>query len=389
MSTSSRFDLVVVGGGIHGVGVAQAAAAAGHSVLLLEKTALAAGTSSRSSKLIHGGLRYLESMQFSLVRESLRERELLLRIASGLVRRQRFYIPLYRHTARRVWYLRAGLSTYAMLAGMRRGTRFRSVPRKQWTQLDGLCTTNLMHVFQYWDAQTDDAALTAAVMRSASSLGAELACPAEFKSAEVTSDGCHVNYESLGQSHAVHCQALVNAGGPWASQIAAKISPPVAVPKVELVQGSHIELPGEIRQGCYYMESRVDGRAVFVIPWKNRTMVGTTEVVHRGAPEAARATTSEVDYLLAVYHEHFPGRSLEVLDRWAGLRVLPAATGSAFGRSRETHLPTDRQKSPRVVAIFGGKLTGYRVTAEKVMRVLRSTLPERKAVADTSTQKLS
>jgi len=135
-----HYDVVVVGGGIHGVGVAQAAAAAGHSVLLMEKTDLACGTSSRSSKLIHGGLRYLESAQWRLVRESLRERRILLDIAPDLVRLVAFHLPIYRSTRRRPWQLRLGLCMYSALGGFDSSTRFRSLPRQEWSRLDGLET---------------------------------------------------------------------------------------------------------------------------------------------------------------------------------------------------------------------------------------------------------
>jgi glycerol-3-phosphate dehydrogenase len=152
---------------------------------------------------------------------------------------------------------------------------------------------------------------------------------------------------------------------------------------VELVQGTHLELPGEVTQGCYYVESMSDRRAVFVIPWKGRTMLGTTELKFDDDPRKSAPTDGEVSYLLEVYGHYFPSRSQEVLDRWAGLRVLPAASGAAFHRSRETQLPADREGSPRVISIFGGKLTGYRATAQKVMQKIRRTLPVRKPVADT------
>src|SRR5579859_6757547 len=127
-----EYDVIVVGGGIHGAGVLQAAAAAGYSCLLIERRGLASGTSSRSSKLIHGGLRYLESGQFSLVRESLRERALMLKLAPELVQVQRFYIPVYTHTRRRPWQLRLGLALYALLSGLRPESRFGTVPRREW-----------------------------------------------------------------------------------------------------------------------------------------------------------------------------------------------------------------------------------------------------------------
>ena len=141
--SAEHYDVVIIGAGIHGAGVAQAAAAHGHSVLLLEQHAPAFGTSSRSSKLIHGGLRYLESGQLALVRECLRERELLSRLAPDLVRLVPFYIPVYRHTTRRPWQIRGGLSMYALLGGLGEHVRFTRVPRDQWTELDGLATREL------------------------------------------------------------------------------------------------------------------------------------------------------------------------------------------------------------------------------------------------------
>ncbi|HUR29342.1 MAG TPA: FAD-dependent oxidoreductase, partial [Planctomycetota bacterium] len=173
----SDFDLVVVGAGILGAGVAQAAAAAGASVLLLEEREIACGTSSRSSKLIHGGLRYLETAQFGLVRESLAERKILLAIAPHLVRLVDFHVPIYRTTRRRPWQLRAGLSLYSALGGFGRDSRFQKLARHEWSSLDGIATKDLQAVFRYRDGQTDDAALTRAVVQSAVALGCELRMP--------------------------------------------------------------------------------------------------------------------------------------------------------------------------------------------------------------------
>src|SRR5271168_3386108 len=184
-----EYDVIIIGGGIHGAGVLQAAAAAGHSALLVERRALASGTSSRSSKLIHGGLRYLESAQFALVRESLRERAIHLRIAAELVELKPFFIPVYRDTRRRPWQLKLGLWMYALLGGFGAATRFGSVPRSDWPALDGLKTQDLDAVIRYHDAQTDDALLTRAVVQSALQLGgAGLAMPATFTRA-VLADG--------------------------------------------------------------------------------------------------------------------------------------------------------------------------------------------------------
>ncbi len=161
------------------------------AALLIEKHALASGTSSRSSKLIHGGLRYLESGQFALVRESLRERAVHLRIAPELVELKPFFIPVYAETRRRPWQLKLGLWVYALLGGFDASTRFGSVPRREWPRLDGLETRNLDAVIRYYDAQTDDAQLTRAVVESALALGGELAMPATFLAADASGPWRH------------------------------------------------------------------------------------------------------------------------------------------------------------------------------------------------------
>lgn len=388
-----RLDVVVVGGGIHGVGVAQAMAAAGHSVLLLEKRALAAGTSSKSSKLIHGGLRYLESAQFGLVHESLNERRLLLANAPDLVHLVPFHLPVYRETRRRPWQLRIGLSLYALLGGFRRELRFESVPRREWSRLDGLVTRDLVAVLRYLDGQTDDAALTTAIMRSAQALGAELALPAELFAADLVDDAVMVRYVQASGQHEVEARVLVNAAGPWACEVAQRVSPGIAVPAVELVQGSHIIVSGEPRQGIYYVESPRDGRAVFVMPWRGNTLVGTTETRFRGDPDQAHPLAAERHYLVSVLKHYFVQHASldarQVIDSFTGLRILPAGEGHAFHRSRETHLVTDRPIRPRVLSIYGGKLTGYRATAQQVYSRIAASLPARAPRADTRSLKLS
>ena len=382
-------DAVVVGGGIHGVGVAQAVAAAGHTVLLLEKTSLAAGTSSRSSKLIHGGLRYLESGQFHLVRESLRERQILLAIAPELVRLKPFILPLYRETRRRPWQLRLGLSLYALLGGLGSETRFGTVPRQEWTQLDGLQTRGLRTVLRYFDAQTDDVELTRAVMRSAQTLGAQVLAPAEFFAAELRDDAVIVRYTHNGAPEECVARVLVNAAGPWVKRVMERTSPRVPSPPIELVQGTHIVVRDTPSRGIYYVESPRDGRAIFVMPWHGNMLVGTTESRFRGDPDTVHPLMAEKHYLVGVLRHYFPRHArLEVrdlIDSFAGVRALPTGAGHAFHRSRETLLVCDRPHHPRVLGIYGGKLTGYRATAEHVMERIRSSLPQRRARADTRT----
>lgn len=387
--TTPEYDVAVIGGGIHGVGVAQAAAARGWKVVVLERSGLATGTSSRSSKLIHGGLRYLESAQFSLVRESLDEREILLRVAPGLVERRPFFIPIYGTTSRSRWWIGAGLALYALLGRLKGDARFHVVRRRHWRTLDGLATTGLRTVYRYTDAQTDDAALTRAVMRSARELGAVLLCPAEVVSGRLAERHGEVDYEQEGRHGRVAARVVVNAAGPWAPQVAARFDPPLPTVPVETVQGTHLELPGRIEQGCYYLEVPEDRRAVFVMPWGGeRTLLGTTEHRYHGDPAEVAVLDEEKEYLLAAYRRYFPDRPTEILDAWAGLRVLPADQGRAFGRSRETQLPVDRDGAPGALSILGGKLTGYRATAEKVVDAIAPGLPEAAPRADTRTLRL-
>jgi glycerol-3-phosphate dehydrogenase len=374
-----EYDVVIIGGGIHGAGVLQAAVAAGHKALLIERQGLASGTSSKSSKLIHGGLRYLESGQFALVRESLHERAVLLRVASELVELKAFYIPVYRDTRRRTWQLKIGLMLYALLGSFDASTRFGSVPKAEWPKLDGLKTQDLDAVIRYHDAQTNDALLTRAVVRSALGLGAELAMPARFTRATLSDDGVSVAYTASGSDVEVKARVLVNAAGPWASHVARAVEPAIQIPNLDLVQGTHIVIPYPLTAGIFYVESPTDGRAVFVMPWAGATLVGTTETPYRGDPDQVHPLPEEENYLLAVVRHYFPHLAHltrdDITERFAGLRVLPAAEQPAFDRSRETIFTTDRDARPRVLCIYGGKLTGWRAAAAHVMQRISPSLP--------------
>ena len=384
----TEYDVIIVGGGVHGAGVLQAAVAAGHSALLIERRSLASGTSSKSSKLIHGGLRYLESAQFSLVRESLRERAIHLRIAAGLVELKPFFIPVYEDTRRRPWQLKAGLWMYALLGGFGAGTSFGTMPRSAWPSLDGLQTEGLDAIIRYHDAQTDDALLTRAVVQSALELGAEVLMPANFVGAQLREDGVTVNVTSNGEARQFSARVMVNAAGPWAPRVARAVTPAIFIPAVDLVQGTHIVLPFPLSAGIYYVESPMDGRAVFVMPWYGATLIGTTETPYAGQPDDVQPLPAEEDYLLAVLHHYFPKlkhitRS-DITQRFAGLRVLPAASQAAFDRSRETIFSTDRDSRPRVLGIYGGKLTGWRAAAAHVLERIGPSLPvaQRRAATD-------
>jgi len=214
----------------------------------------------------------------------LRERELLIKLAPDLVRRQSFYIPVYDTTKRAAWMMRAGLTMYSILAGLGKSVRFETVAKSQWGDLDDIKTEGLKKVFRYTDGQTDDRLLTQSVMQSAQALGAELACPASVTRINILDSGCEIEFTHLDAVQSIKALTVVNASGPWANRILEMVTPTQKPMAVDLVQGTHLELPGRVERGCYYIEMPQDGRAVFVMPWKDRTLLGTTEHVYEGDP---------------------------------------------------------------------------------------------------------
>lgn len=384
-SSEPIYDVVVIGGGIHGAGVVQAAQAAGYRALVVEKTAWAAGTSSKSSKLIHGGLRYLQSGNFALVRESLRERALLLKLAPGLVCGNWFTIPIYRHSRYRPWQIRIALTLYWLLTGCHREGRFQVIEEKDWPTLAGLKTEGLQAVFRYRDAQTDDTKLTEAVIRSAQSLGAETRCPAKLLSAERNDNGYRLQLQTAKGEETLSCRLLVNAAGPWINRVAQLVTPtPDQVP-IDLVQGAHLVLDQKISDQCFYLEAPADGRAVFVLPWYDGALLGTTETAFDGNPDLAAATEEEKRYLLEVLYHYFPDYSGKVSGEMAGLRVLPKEQRGFHHRNREVQFV----EGDHYLAIYGGKLTGYRATAEKTLLLIQRILGKGLPQADTSTLPLT
>ncbi|MGD8842407.1 MAG: glycerol-3-phosphate dehydrogenase/oxidase [Gammaproteobacteria bacterium] len=364
----ARFDLVVIGAGIHGAAVARAATGCGRSVLVLEQCdAPACGTSSKSSKLIHGGLRYLESGQFRLVRECLAERRRLLATQADLVRLRPFLIPVYCDTRRGPWLIGAGLTLYALLGGK----GFGRVARREWGQLDGLKTRGLKSVFHYWDAQTDDRRLTVRVMEEAATNGALIYYSTRFVAADCNRGECKIRFARDAVTETVTAGALVNAAGPWVNDVLAGIRPRIDPLGVELVQGTHIILAGQLRHGIYYLEAPQDRRAVFVMPWQDKIMIGTTETPYSGPPDRVAPLEREIEYLLETWNHYFdPALArADVIDAFAGLRVLPRGDNSPFQRSRDTVVHR-APEAANVISIYGGKLTSHHHTATRVMRLL-------------------
>lgn len=365
------FDLIVIGAGINGVGVGKLAAESGLKVLLLEQYAKPAlATSSKSSKLVHGGLRYLESGELHFVYKSLKERRHLLADYPELVKLKPFFIPVYKQSKRSRLTIFAGLFLYFILGGFRKENRFRCLSKKEYHSLDGLKTTELKAVFQYYDAQTDDAKLTETVLDEAVVAGAEVKFLHQIQSIHL---GENISVIQCENGFSAKAKAVVNASGPWVNVVLDKVAPAPKRIEVDLVQGAHIVVPGGLEAGFYYLEARTDGRAVFVMPWHDNILIGTTEKLHTTDPVLVASSDVEAEYLLAVFNDYFPDRKIvkqDILEKMAGLRVLPKSETSIFGRSREVKLKMDRESKPRLLSIYGGKLTSWHSTASAVLRQL-------------------
>jgi glycerol-3-phosphate dehydrogenase len=383
-TTPDFYDVIVVGGGIHGAGAAQACAAAGYNCLLLEKNTWASATSSRSSKLLHGGLRYLQTGQWKLVRECVREREGLLRNAPQLSRINWFYLPIYQHSHYPAWKIFIGLSLYRLFAGFRNPHgRFKIIPRSQWASLDDLNIENLTAVFAYQDAQTDDKLLTHAVKNSAVDLGATAWENAELLTACKQHNGWQVDIHHNNTIKTVQAQMIINASGPWVNDVIQRCGGTQQL-TMELVQGAHLVLQQQISEQCFYLEAE-DHRAVFVLPWYGKTLVGTTETHFNDVPENTAPTEKETQYLLNTVKKYFPQAKLEISEQFSGLRVLPTDNNSAFLRQRDTRFLDDNG----LISIYGGKLTAYRATAEKLLPIIQKYLGKKHAIACTRTLPLS
>jgi glycerol-3-phosphate dehydrogenase len=387
------YDVAIIGGGIHGVGVAQAAAIRGYKTIVIEQyDQLAQGTSSRSSKLIHGGLRYLEQFNFSLVRECLLERSYLLKNAPHLVKLKPVYIPVYKGSKRPPWMIRAGLTMYALLGNLASDARFKKIPKNQWSDLHNLNPANLQAVYQYYEAQTDDRLLTQAVMSSAQAHGAELMLNTKVCAIELQDNNSAITCTMKDkQSKRITSATIINAAGPWAAKVLDLVQPKQKAVDIDLVQGTHIVLPLSLGEVIFYLESPDDQRPVFVMPWYGDTMIGTTESLFTEEPGNTTPLDGEVEYLLRAFSHHFPTynkQQLVIKHMFSGLRVLPGGSDNANQRSRETIYLRDRKTNPRLLSIFGGKLTAYRATSEQVMDYLQESLPEPQSYTETKYLKL-
>ena len=381
------YDIAIIGAGIQGAGVAQAAAAAGYKTVVIEKFSQAGlGTSSKSSKLIHGGLRYLESGQFKLVKECLRERKTLLKNAPQLVKLVPFYIPVYAHSLRPAWLIFTGLCIYSLFSLK----PFSIVKKSDWASLDDLNLKNLKTVFKYYDAQTDDKKLTQAVINSAEKLNADIIYDAEFLSSHTDNKSHLLSYIKNKETHNIKCQCIVNCTGPWVNETQIKISPMLRTPAIDLIAGTHIIVDKKLEQGIYYIEA-ADKRAVFVMPWKNQqTLIGTTEKKYTDNINNIAPSEEEKTYLLKTYNQYFKTQLSQknIAGAFAGLRVLPHSEKNAFNKSRESII-IKNTTPPKLITLIGGKLTAYRASADEVLIEIKKTIKPSNTTKTCHTKDLS
>jgi len=376
------FDLIVIGGGINGAGIARDAAGRGLSVLLVEKSDLAAATSSASSKLVHGGLRYLERGQFRLVAESLAEREILLRTAGHLVWSTRFVMP-YAGALRPRWMIRLGLFLYDHLGRTTRLPGSQSVRLDASDYGDGL-KPGFRHGFAYSDCRADDARLVIATARAAHSLGAEIRTHCELIGARREGGGWRVRLRERGGDREASARALVNAAGPWVERVLGdKLAQPGAA-RLRLVKGSHIVLPRLYRGEHAFLLQNADRRVVFMIPYEARfTLVGTTEQEYRGDPSLASASGAEIEYLCDAVNRYLatPVSSRQVVWSYAGVRPLYDDRRSDLSAVTRDYVlrVDDAAGSAPVLSVYGGKLTTYRRLTERAMAKLAAYFPAMKA----------
>jgi glycerol-3-phosphate dehydrogenase len=369
-------DVLVVGGGITGAGIARDAALRGFRTAVVDKSDFASGTSSHSSRLIHGGLRYLEQYAFHLVREASRERRVLLQVAPHLVHPLQFVLPSYRGARVPAWRLRAGLWLYDLLAGFRNEGLHRWLGRKATLRLEpGLRDKDLQGAALYFDAQTDDARLTLATMRAAAQAGALVASHASV-TALLKPDGrvrgAAVRDVLSGQEYSVRALVVVNATGPWSDELR-RLEAPDAAPLLRLTRGAHVAVPRR-RMGhgrAMTLTSPLDGRVMFVLPWGDLSYIGTTDTDDDTSPDDVRATGEDVVYLLRSANWFFPTARLsprDVVATWAGLRPLLRAGGAGAVAPSATSREHRLVEGPGgLLTIAGGKLTTYRLMAWEVV----------------------
>ena len=378
MVRASRLDVIIIGGGINGAGIARDAAMRGLKVLLIEKGELGCATTSASTRLIHGGLRYLEHFEFGLVRESLREREILLRIAPHLVKALAITIPIYKQSKRGRLTIRAGMILYDLLSWGKSLPRHQMLSRAETLERwPGLNPEGLVGSALYYDAQVEfPERLVAENVRSAREFGAEVLTHTRVAKLAVKDkkvSGVEFVGED-GQKQFAEAGVVINAAGPWIDLVLEHA--PVGSPKlIGGTKGSHIVVPPfpGAPGNAIYLEARSDGRPIFIIPWNERYLIGTTDVRFEGDPDEVRCELWEIEYLLSETNLALPGAQLmreNILYTYSGVRPLPVTGDKDEQSITRRHFIREHPQLPNLLSIVGGKLTTYRSLAEECVNTI-------------------
>ncbi|MGQ0564975.1 MAG: glycerol-3-phosphate dehydrogenase [Gemmobacter sp.] len=372
-------DLFVIGGGINGAGVARDAAGRGLSVILCEKDDLAEGTSSRSGKLVHGGLRYLEYYEFRLVREALIEREVLLNAAPHIIWPMRFVLP-HSPQDRPAWLVRLGLFLYDHLGGRKKlpGTRTLDLRRDP----EGIpLLDQYTRGFEYSDCWVDDARLVVLNALSAAEKGAKVLtrCPAVTARRENGAWTITTRDIRTGETRTHRARCLVNCAGPWVSDVIGRVAGSNSTRNVRLVKGSHIIVPKWWAGAHAYLVQNHDKRVIFINPYEgDKALIGTTDVAWEGRAEDVTASEAEIDYLLAAVNRYFKEklRRSDVSHSFSGVRPLfDDGKGNPSAVTRDYVFDLDETGGAPLLNVFGGKITTFRELAERGMHRLKHIFP--------------
>ncbi|MEG3082142.1 glycerol-3-phosphate dehydrogenase [Sphingomonas sp. PB2P12] len=376
---SPDYDLLIVGGGINGAGIARDAAGRGLRVLLVEQDDLASHTSSASTKLIHGGLRYLEYGEFRLVRESLIERERLWRMAPHIIWPLRFVLP-QTQSPRPAWMVRLGLFLYDHLGGRKRLPGTETIALDQSAFGEGLAART-GRAFVYSDCWVEDSRLVVLNARDAADRGADIRTRTRLVAAQREGDAWAATIVDASGERSVRAKVLVNAAGPWVSDVIGRADGVRSESKVRLVKGSHILVP-QLYEGAHaFMLQNEDRRIVFAVPYEGKfTLIGTTDLPWDGAPGTPVISEAETEYLVATVNRYFTRKLTpdDVAWSYAGIRPLHddhAGNASAVTRDYVLDLDAGDGRAP-MLSIFGGKITTYRKLAEHAMAELTKVMPD-------------
>ena len=374
----THFDVLVIGGGINGAAIAHMAALNGLKTCLLEKQDFASGTSSKSTKIVHGGLRYLENFEFSLVKEALKERTIQLRNVPHLIKPLGFIIPIYKNDGRPLWFMKLGVFVYDLLSGKYRIKKRRSLNAAEIEHLvPGIKSEGLTGGIMYYDGQMDDARLVLENVLSAREKGAcvlnyaEVVAPIKQLGKTI---GVQVRDAISGKEFPIKAKKIVAAVGPW-TDIFLRKENAQAPQKVRTTKGIHIVYRGQVAEHALLIPIKKDHRVFFVIPWHGNSLIGTTDTDYSGDPDKVNAEEEDIEYLFTEARRIFPSvdfKKEDIITTFAGLRPLVFEEGHPSKLSREH---TIDQSYSGITYVYGGKYTTYRKIADEVLKTLMTRPP--------------